>query len=505
MLSNETEYHVVWGLVMTLGLGGEYFAALPLGCTNSTLKNILEKHAAEKIMFPRKAERAINVVAKRRSIGHDNPKFFSELFFMAFSRVEKKISAVEFPMYLDYKMVRTNVADFMHFKYVTYMSFERNVCLTDTMLCDILKHCFSVTNLNLRGCLKLCGAGLVNAMKEKHAADTIPLRERLTTLVLSGCHRLFSPFMDTFEQICGLANGLESLDISGFTFTSEVKTDGLTNLRHLIMRGCKENCHNFFSNLPNPSLLETLDLSMVQVVNHVEALFHFPNLKRFELQGWRSFFTDGSITSIFIHSQQLRELNFIGCGGYFTPYLDNLSSLRELTRLEMKNCLISDDLLCQILLKCEHLCILNVEGNSLITEKSFFACAKGPGRMNKTVLNFKRCGNFSDDGLEAIAANCTYLRVLCIGYTEVSEAVVKEVICRRKNTLQYLELECCKSLTLDFVTFLMNSNDVQLHKINLTDVFANFEPAQLKELFDNLQSSKPKLRVKFNNTLNGSL
>jgi hypothetical protein len=93
------------------------------------MKRLLEQSAVEQVIFPLKA-------LKKEIV--KNEEHWSALFFAVFSRTRKQLRTIEFPMLLHLPTVRNNVPYYLHFEYVTTLSFE--VCNCGSFgLCICLK------------------------------------------------------------------------------------------------------------------------------------------------------------------------------------------------------------------------------------------------------------------------------------------------------------------------------------------------------------------------------
>jgi len=275
------------------------------------------------------------------------------------------------------------------------------------------------------------------------------------------------------------------------------------------MRGCTLSvCENFLSQLPNIRELEVLDISMVRqddffVAIDVEHLFNNINLsslKILEMQDIGELISDVSFLNIFSRALELKELNLIE-NKQISLSLGLLSQMKNLVRLELKGVSkLTDEILIDIFDKCQELSILNIEcpsslSSHMITDKSILACANSPGCVNKTILNFKNQALITDLSILAIGNNCLNLRVINLGSTNVTNLSVTNLISKRRNSLEFIELFNCHYITTDIILELVNQRSL-LFKIGLGHLFANEDKVKLNQLLTLLHSRLPSLQIK---------
>jgi hypothetical protein len=76
------------------------------------MKSLLEKSSVERVIWP-----------KKNALDYSAYNQFAIHFFAIFSRIDKRIEAIKFPMVLNLNVIRSNVPYYLHFEYVSYLSF----------------------------------------------------------------------------------------------------------------------------------------------------------------------------------------------------------------------------------------------------------------------------------------------------------------------------------------------------------------------------------------------
>jgi len=177
------EILAIWEVCIKEGFHGELYQLAILSCACRSLNSLVWK-SIERVTPPYK----FNTLKQKQKIRAENEQFITLLLKATQPQL---VRYFKFPRAVIFGPLYDQCFEKKSFANITVLDFEANENLNDDRLFTILQATPRVETLNLKGCRKVKGFGLVRACQAEEEG-VIPLIKRLNTLTLSGCHLMYS-------------------------------------------------------------------------------------------------------------------------------------------------------------------------------------------------------------------------------------------------------------------------------------------------------------------------
>lgn len=321
--------------------------------------------------------------------------------------------------------------------------------LSDDSLAGIANSCPYLKRLNLHGCSRLSGEGLIQLSQGC---------TKLECLDLSYCSTL-SKKPDN-ESLWTLPTSLVKLSLCGVRLDDErILVECVQRLKCLkSLRLCGVSCLN--------------DKNFEQILQFVGK-----NLVKLDISGTTTCLTDESLSAVTKHCMSLEGLNLSMCKDItcrpLIPLFQDTSRSSLLRKLYLSCREIDVDVLFVVASTCYNLEILDMAGLACVTNDLLISLAEHCPKLSK--LGIKGCSEVTDMGVCAVARRCPLKKIVVSGINNLTDKSIFTLANQCCN-LEELYVNGCSLISPTTLRYLV---DCCLSRVYIQHVTPNVIPNQL--------------------------